>query len=222
MRLLARLSKNRSLLLTVVVVALAVGLIGYCVWGFAHAYLATHQHHVTIPLGVVTNSSDTPDETPPTEACKSYKVSTNKPRKVEIPSIGVSVCMQTVGVDQHKAVAVPSNIHLAGWYTNSVLPGAPGVSLIVGHVSGRYDKNAAFSKLAQLKQGAVVRVQFGDGTRKQFTVKKSTSYPVETIMDHALEPLTIGTSELNLVTCGGPYVNGEFTKRVLVQAKLSP
>ena len=58
---------------------------------------------------------------------------------------------------------------VAGWYVDSVRPGESGVSLIDGHVSGRYSE-ALFTGLEKIKAGDLIRVQFGDKSWKEFKV----------------------------------------------------
>lgn len=199
----------------------ALGLLSYGGWGLWQRYSATHAPTPTIPAEVVTRSTDTPEETPP--ACDdSYKVPAHEPRKIEIPSIGVSGCIQKVGVDEKNAIAVPTNIHVAGWYINSPLPGEKGVSVIDGHVLGQYD-DAIFAGLKNVKAGDMIRIEFGDSSKKEFLVEDSHSYPVNEVMDHLFSPLEGIDSQLTLITCGGTFdrTSQTYDQRIIVRAKLS-
>ena len=199
----------------VVLVCLLYG--GWLLW---QRYQATHGPNPTIPTEVITHSTDTPDETPPTEACDNYAVAANEPRKIEVPSIGVSGCNQKVGLDQNNAIAVPTNIHLAGWYTGSKVPSQSGVSIIDGHVLGRYN-DAIFKDLKNLRENDIIRVQLGDTSWHEFTVISTGTYSVDKTMDEVYKPFE-GESRLVLITCGGTYdrASSSYNERVVVRSIL--
>lgn len=206
---------------TTAVIVLAVGLLAYGLWGFWQRHQATSNPNPTIPTQVVTQAIDKPDETPIKEACANYAVAAHLPRRIELPSVGTSGCIQRVGVTEDNHIAVPTNIHLAGWYTGSVVPGEPGVSIIDGHVLGRYD-DAIFAKLGELKPGSKVRVQFGDKSWKEFEVVSVDSYSVKQASKEQYKALPDVKKQLTLITCGGNYdANSEsYDERVIVRSKL--
>lgn len=201
-------------------VVLALGLMGYGAFGLWQRYRATHNPSAAIPRQTVTQSTDQPDETHP--LCDdSYTVADNQPRLVEIPRLNRSGCIQRVGLDQHGAVAVPTNIHLAGWYANSPLPGQAGVSIIDGHVSGRYGP-AIFTDLAKLQAGDTIKVQFGDKSWKEFEVVDNNSYAADKA-GAELSKLVQGiTNQLTLITCGGRFSQAtqQYEDRVVIRSKL--
>ena len=213
--------KRRKIVFVIVLVPVAIMLIGNGLWSFWRRYQATHMSQVDIQTETVTHSTDEPGETPPPDDCNGYQTGYDQPYKIEVPSVEVSGCIQKVGVDQNNSIAVPTNIHLAGWYTNSVLPGDKGVSIIDGHVLGRY-QDAIFVNLKDIRPGDIIRIQFGDETWKEFEVIVVNSYPVNEVMDHLL-PLHSGLdSQLNLITCGGNYDKNShsYDQRVVVKSKL--
>lgn len=214
-------SKNKNKL-KLIGFLLGIFLVVYGGWGFWQRYKATHNPHPIIPSKVVTQSTDQPDETPLTDACAAYRVSANRPRVISIPSIGVSGCVQEVGIDQYNAVAVPTNIHLAGWYANSVLPGEKGVSVLDGHVSGRYSADAIFAELAKVKVGDAVKIELGDTSWRTFSVVEVSSYPINQVMEELFKPVESEGSQLTLITCGGVYdrTAQSYEQRVLVRAVL--
>ena len=201
------------------VLLLALSLIAYGVWGFWQRYQVTNNPHPVISTDIVTHSTDTPDETKP-YCDDSYVVPSDSPRKIEISSIGVDGCIQRVGIDQHKAMAVPSNIHVAGWFTASVAPGEPGLSIIDGHVLGQYN-DAIFANLENLKKNETIRVQLGDMSWKEFTVESVDSYAASSTINEVYKPFD-GERRLVLITCTGTYdaKNNSYDKRVVVRAKL--
>jgi LPXTG-site transpeptidase (sortase) family protein len=201
------------------IVLLAFSLIAYSAWGFWQRYHASNNPNPVITTETVTHSSDTPDETTP-YCDDSYVVPADEPRKIQIPSIGVDGCIQKVGVDQNNAIAVPSNIHVAGWYTESVLPGAPGLSIIDGHVLGRYN-DAIFANLKDLKNSDTIRIEMGDTSQREFVVDSVNVYSVEDTMSEINKPFD-GERRLALITCDGTYnaASSTYDKRIIVRAKL--
>lgn len=180
----------------------------------------THNPEVSIPKEVITHTSERPDETPP-PCDDSHQVAANEPRKIEIPSIGVSGCIHKVGIDQNKAVTAPTNIHLAGWYVNSALPGKNGLSLIDGHVQGRYSEGI-FKHLVNVKPGERIRVQLGDLSWREFDAVDIKNYPLNEAANKMQQPLEEVGSQLTLITCGGDFdkQSQSYSERVIVRAKL--
>lgn len=193
-------------------------------WGglaYLEQYRATHTPQ-TLNLGqVVTTSTDTPSETPPDDSCKEQAVAPGEPHVLKIPSVGIDGCVQKVGTDQNDDIATPSNVHLVGWYVKSVAPGEKGISLMDGHVSGRYSE-AIFKRLGDLAPGAQVSVQSGEGRAVHFEVVDVASYPADKVMDVLFDPLDDVESQLTLITCGGKFdrQTQTYADRVVVRAKL--
>lgn len=212
--------QKRALYLTVIAFV-ALSLLGYGAWGLWRQYRATHNPSATILAATIVHSADDPDETPLTDECESYQVPTNEPRKIEITSIGVAGCIQRVGIDQHNQIAVPTNIHLAGWYTDSVVPGEKGVSVIDGHVLGRYS-SAIFGRLGEVRPGDTVRIQRGDASWLAFSVVDVHRYSIDETMSHLLQPLEGTDAQVTLITCSGTYDSRAKTydQRMIVRAKL--
>lgn len=170
------------------------------------------------PMEIVTYSTAEPDEAPP-EKCPA--VSPNVPYKIELPSLGVAGCIQRMGIDQDNKIAVPTNIHSAGWFVDSPLPGEKGVSIIDGHSGGRY-ASGIFKRLDELNIGDNIIVKFGDGSQRQFVVASNESYSVEQTATEQFKRLRGVTKQLTLITCGDDYnhESGEFDTRVVVRSEL--
>lgn len=173
----------------------------------------------TIP--VVTHSTDTPDEK---RLGADYKWQGNPgdPKKLKIASVNVDAYIQRVGVDQNKQVAVPDNIHLAGWFVDSVQPGQKGLSIVDGHVDGRTVSEGVFSKLGQLVEGDELTVETGSGKVLTYRVVKTATIPKEQAAGVLYEQIPSVTSQLNLITCTGTYQHSEKTydQRTIVSAEL--
>lgn len=200
---------------------IALSLLVYGLTGIRQRWQYTHNPHPVISKQVVTHSTATPDETPDADACNTYDVPAWQPRRLIINSIGVNACIERVGIDQNHAVAVPTSIYLAGWYTNSALPGQPGVSLMDGHVLGRYN-DAIFKDLKELNVGDVITIQMGDLSTVSYMVKANNTYPVAQVPNEMLSQLSGVQSQLTLITCGGNFDPHTVTydHRVIVRAGL--
>jgi LPXTG-site transpeptidase (sortase) family protein len=206
----------------------AVATIGLLLVGFGARelwlrYRSTHTPHPAITKTVITKSTDRPDETPPTAACTDYKVGPSHPQRIDLPSIGSSGCIQQVGIDQHGRIAVPTNIYTAAWYVKSALPGQPGLSIIDGHISGRYNTNGIFQRLAQLKPGDTFTVTLGDDTVLSYRVFKRQSVPLSLTVGALLtQDTSKAASQLNLITCSGQYNKSTniYDHRTIVSAEL--
>ena len=109
---------------------------------------------------------------------------------------------------------------MAGWYTDSAKPGEQGVSILDGHVHGRFEPGI-FENIHKLKAGDAITVEYGDGTRHNFSVVKVSTYAANEAAAHMFDKLPSTDKELVLITCGGTYnkVDSSYDQRVLVYAK---
>lgn len=216
--------RRRKLVVGVVLTLFVAGItiLLYAFMGLWGQYHATHEPRAAVTTDVISRSTDTPSETKPTDACKTYTVPADHPRYIVIPEMSGSGCVVRVGIDQHGAIAVPDNIYTAGWYVKSALPGRPGLSVIDGHISGRYNQDAIFQYLSRLKSGDQFTVTLGNGTILQYQVFKVQSVPLDSAVGVLLTKDPAVTSQLNLITCGGVYDKkiGLYDHRVIVSAKL--
>lgn len=153
----------------------------------------------------------------------SYQVAPDAARYIRIPKLNVWARVLQVGVTKDNALATPSNVFDTAWYKNSAKPGQPGATLIDGHVSS-WTTNGVFYGIKDLSAGDNIEIEKGDGTKLEYTVVKTTTYPADNVdMKSLLQPVAAGQSGLNLITCGGKYDSkaGEFTQRIAVYASLN-
>lgn len=205
-----------------VLLVLAGCLITFGIQGFLRQYSATHNPHPTVTQTIITNSIDRPDETPPTDSCAAYSVAADHPERINLPTIGVSGCIEQVGIDQYGAIAVPNNIYTAAWYVKSALPGQPGLSVIDGHISGYYNVDGIFQHLDQLKSGDTFTITLGSGRVLSYKVYDEQSIPLDNAVRVLLTKSPGVESQLNLITCGGQYDKNTklYTHRIIVSAAL--
>ena len=168
----------------------------------------------------VTEDVQEPEEKRP-DMNQEYVVPADQPRRVIIPSIKTDGFMQKVGLTPENAVAVPNNIHVAGWYINSVIPGAEGLSIVDGHVSGRFE-NGIFYDLKKLEIGDTFQIEFGDKSLKTFQVVDSKQLPESESAEFLFQKNDDIKEQLNLITCGGNFNKDsqQFADRVVIVSKL--
>ncbi len=171
---------------------------------------------------VVNHDTDTPSEQKP-DPNVTYKVAADKPRKISIPGVNVEGYIQLVGTTPEKRIAVPNNIHFAGWFVSSSPPGQKGNSIIDGHVSGRY-ADAIFKNLQKVQRGQTIDIQMGDESTIHIYSVVSVQQVPEAQSQAAIfdESADGGKALLTLITCGGSFdkKTEQFADRIIVKAAL--
>jgi sortase (surface protein transpeptidase) len=118
----------------------------------------------------------------------------------------MSVSLSTLGLNRDGTVQVPTNFQEAGWFRLGPSPGQVGSAVILGHVDDRRGP-AAFYRLGSLRAGDEVNVSLASGAVAHFVVKtmatyKKSNFPAQQVYG------SHGSSELQLVTCGGQFDRG--------------
>lgn len=172
------------------------------------------------PTHVVTVSTQHPSEADINQSTYQSTATGDQPKYIRLPSIGAGGYIQAVGMDQNNQVAVPTNIHLAGWFVKTVTPGDLGLSIIDGHLDG-YRRPGIFDDLGGLKPGDKFEVDLANGATRVFSVVTVQKVPLAQAAT-ALFNQSAGIShELNLITCGGSFTAAVgYDMRVIVIAKL--
>lgn len=206
-----RVHPRRAQALCIVLAVLLAGLAGYFI-------LADNQAK---PIEAITYSTDQPDETKPGDDFK-WQGDPNDPKKIVMPSVGIEGYIQNVGVDQNKQVAVPNNVHMAGWFVDSVRPGEKGLSIIDGHVTGR-TSDGIFKTLGNVVAGDRYTIEFGNGSTKQFEVIRVTNIPAKDAASVVFSQDPKQGNQVNLVTCGGEFDrdSNQYKNRIIVASKLA-
>ncbi|HEX7963226.1 MAG TPA: class F sortase [Candidatus Saccharimonadales bacterium] len=204
------------------IICLAVALAGAVAGGAA--FLRHSPHVQTQPPRIkhVVTESAPPSELPITKASYVSTAGPLEPSYISLPTISAEGFVQKMGIDQRGEIATPTNVNFAGWYVNSVPPGQPGLSIIVGHLDGRTSPGI-FLHLNKLKPQDTFSVALGNGTLLSYSVRTVTT----TDNAHAVAALfsqdpTI-KSQLNLITCGGSFsrATSSYDARVIVSAALN-
>lgn len=171
--------------------------------------------------GVITYSTDSPDESKTNADNYNWKGEDNDPKKIRIAKFGVDAFIQKAGVDQNKQVAVPNNVHLASWFVETQRPGQKGLSVIDGHVSGK-TTDGVFKNLSKLVKDDTFEIELGNGKMLTYKVLKVDSVPTDQAASILFSQEPQVASQVNLITCTGTYVAKDraYDKRVIVSAEL--
>lgn len=147
---------------------------------------------------------------------------TTQPVRLDIPAIQVSTHLVGLGLEPDRTVEVPTNPDRAGWFTLGPSPGAPGSSVVLGHVDSIAGP-AVFARLEYLEQGDVVKITRSDGSVITFEVRRlaqfdNADFPAERVY------AATGARRLNLVTCSGDYVasQGGYQSNLVVFTRRTP
>lgn len=130
---------------------------------------------------------------------------------LDIPALGVSTALVSLGLNEDRTMQVPSNFGQAGWYQYSAIPGTTGPAVIAGHVDSRSGP-AIFYNLADLSAGDEVHVRAGDGARTTYVVQRVEQHPKDAFPTDQVYGETAG-AELRLITCGGVFDRSQRAHR---------
>lgn len=171
----------------------------------------------------ITFSTDNPDESKDNADNYYWTGLGAEPKKIIIDKLHVDTYIQKAGIDQNKAVAVPTNVHLAGWFAESPLPGqhGPTPTIIDGHVSGR-TVDGVFKNLAKLVKNDSFEIELGNGKTLSYKVFDKVELKESDSVSYLFSQNPTVKSQVNLITCGGKFdrdVN-KYENRVIVAAEL--
>ncbi|GAB3068805.1 class F sortase [Salinicoccus sesuvii] len=152
-----------------------------------------------------TNEDETKEPIPPEERVEIIKDERAGiiPERIEVPSIDVDASVKHLGLLDNGEMAVPESLHDTSWYEPGYKVGAPGNSVIAGHVDDTVNPGV-FKQLHTLEPGDEVIVYGESGEQLTFEVYDKQLFdadeaPVEKIFGYSQRSL------LNLITCEGPY-----------------
>lgn len=203
--------------LKIVVIALAAATV-ILICGLV--ILRVTQHYTGPKL--ITHSTDKPSESKDEANNYRWQGSPHDPKKIILETLSVDAYIQRMGVDQNNEIAVPTNIHLAGWFAESSQPGQKGLAIISGHVSG-LTSPGVFDKLDKLQPKDRFQIIRGDDSKLEYevlatkTLRESDAVAAIFSQDPSIK------SQVNLVTCTGTF-NSEtsrYDKRIVVSAQLT-
>jgi Sortase domain len=143
-----------------------------------------------------------------------------RPVHLSVRVVGVETDVIPIGVDENRAIAVPKQADIAGWWSGGQVAGEPGPTVIVGH----YDSKIApgvFENLKKIGIGARIIVEQSDGSIFLYDVTRVEKIPKSEFPTEAVYGRT-PNSTLRLITCGGAFDNDthHYVDNTIVYADL--
>jgi len=142
------------------------------------------------------------------------------PEQLQVPALGLTVALTTLGLNADGSVQVPTTSQQAGWFDLGPTPGQVGSAVILGHVDS-YLGPGVFFQLRTLAAGDLVDVDLSDGVTAQFVVNSVAEYSKQQFPAQRVYA-SHGSSALQLVTCGGifDHQTGHYLSNVVVYTSL--
>lgn len=218
--------KPPHIILACIILVLALFFTRVAIW--EHNYLAAMEGSERDNPNSQTTSAaeeETDDTEPTTTEVQEYIVAPDKPRYLTIRSLGIyNSRIVEVGLTNGDEMATPRNIYDSGWYINSALPGANGVSIINAH--GGDLGNGIFRNLPKISVGAEIVIEMGDGRKFTYVVHDATSQEIgdaaNDYMTTAFSSPQPGVASMTLITCTGDWLETQqtYSRRLFVRALL--
>jgi len=133
-------------------------------------------------------------------------LSASRPVSIVIPTIKVRAKVIGLGLSRDGRISVPPvrTKFVTGWYHRGPTPGAPGASVILGHVDAEGVGPTVFYDLGELRPGDRIYVRLHSGKTAIFAAYSvalcnKTRFPTARVYGYTSCPT------LRLVTCGGVF-----------------
>jgi len=138
------------------------------------------------------------------------------PVAVRIPALGLAVWLTQLGLNPNGTVVVPTSVQVPGWFSPGPSPGQIGSAVILGHVDS-YKGPGVFFQLRTLQPGNQIDVNLADGVVATFKVTSVVQYEKTAFPDQQVYGSN-GSSQLQLVTCGGAFDSqtGHYLSNIVV------
>lgn len=138
------------------------------------------------------------------------------PARLRLPTAGVDVAIEPVGLTRQGDLDVPRDARNAGWFARGPAPGQTGSAVIDGHRTST-GGGAAFWSLDRLRPGDRFEVRSADGRALTFQVAEMASYPAGQPPPPDLFS-SGGPSRVALITCAGDWNGSTYSQRLVVEA----
>lgn len=171
-----------------------------------------------------TRTSDDPAPAVRTRAATPPSVRFDRPVRLVLRARGLDAAIVAVGVDQHGAMALPTDVDRVGWYRFGPAPGdAEGSAVLAGHVDDAEQGLGALSRLAGARPGDRVEVVLASGRRVGYVVTGRQQFPKQRLPLDRLFTRE-GKGHLVLITCGGRFDARarHYSDNLVVRAEPAP
>jgi hypothetical protein len=126
------------------------------------------------------------------------------PRTLRLPG-GATVRVRAVGTRRDGRLAVPKDVHTAGWWRGGARVGDPfGAILVAGHVDSRTQGLGAYAELLTVRRGQLVVVRTAS-LRQTYRIRSLHLVPQAPLAGRSSLHSPRGPHRLVLVTCAPPY-----------------
>lgn len=146
-----------------------------------------------------------------------------RPLRLRIQAIGVDAEIESLALTSDQKIAVPTAWERVGWYREGYRPGEKGRAVLSGHFDDDQGRPAVFSRLADLRPGDRIELDYADGSSMEFVAGDQRLVDVAAV-DAATWEAIFGASEqpmLSLITCDGVWdaALGTYSLRRVVFAE---
>lgn len=129
------------------------------------------------------------------------QVEQSAPTRLRIPSLGIDAAIIAVGVDANGEYDVPPADQV-GWYRYGTTPGQPGSAVLAAHIAYN-GQDGVFRNLDDVEPGAVVTIDFADGSTIDLGISAQAQYDKDQLPDDLFA--RTGDPRVVLITCGGDF-----------------
>lgn len=158
------------------------------------------------PTAATDRAAALPDVPVQSSALDAQPAAPAAPTHLTLPTLGVDLPVDPVGVAPDGQMEIPPLAERAGWYRHGAAPGSgAGTAVIAAHVDSAASEGLGpFARLQDLAVGDVVEVEISDGRRLSYAVSAVSSV-AKTEVTWADVFVRDGPEQLVLVTCGGSW-----------------
>lgn len=141
------------------------------------------------------------------------------PIRLIIPIINVDAVIKYNGLTSDGAMDIDKNPTTVAWYRLGPRPGETGSAVIAGHYGWTGNEPAVFNDIHTLIKGDELSIINEKGISISFIVQMVKKYSPEAEASSVFKSID-GKSHLNLITCGGTWVNSKntYSDRIVVFA----
>lgn len=148
---------------------------------------------------------------------------TSSPERLVIKSQNVDSRVVPVGMTKNRALEIPENIEMLGWYRYSARPASSvGAMVLVGHRDGVEQGKGALYDLANMQLGDTIEVTDTLNRLTKYSVIARSVISKDEFARRSPDIFSVmGPKRLRLISCGGYYDadQGGYQSNVIITAK---